>query len=184
MKKVIIIHGWSGSPRDNWLPWLKGELEKVGCEVVVPEMPDTDAPDVDKWISKLTEVAGAADAETYFVGHSVGCQAIIRYLQNQNSPVGGAVFVSGWFDLDNMEDEEEETIAKPWIETPVDFEKIKAVLLKSTLIISDNDPYGFFEKNKEQFAKLGAKEVVLHKAGHITDDEHQEILSEVLLLMK
>src|SRR5205823_3645371 len=26
-KRIIIVHGWSGSPDANWLPWLASELK-------------------------------------------------------------------------------------------------------------------------------------------------------------
>ncbi len=179
MKRVIIVHGWSGSPDTNWMPWLKAELEKLGHEVLVPNMRDTDNPIIEHWVPHLAQVVGVPDSDTYFVGHSIGCQAILRYLETIDIAVGGALFVSGWFNLENMEDEKEEEIAKPWIEIPIDLEKVKSVLPKSTLIISDNDPYGCFEENKKRFAEFVTKEVVLHNAEHITETQHLEILSEL-----
>src|SRR3989344_1064272 len=103
MKRVIIVHGWSGSPNDNWLPWLKTELEKLGHEVLVPEMPNADEPVIEAWVAKVSEVVDTPTNNTYFVGHSIGNQAILRYLETIKAPVGGAVFVAGWFDLKNME---------------------------------------------------------------------------------
>ena len=96
MKRVIIIHRWSGGPDDDWRPWLKIELEQRGYEVANPEMPDTDTPVIKKWVDKLREVVGTPDADMYFIGHSIGCQAILRYLETIDTPVGGAVFVAGW----------------------------------------------------------------------------------------
>ena len=184
MKRVIIIHGWSGTPETNWLPWLKRELEKLGHEVLVPEMPDTDNPVIEKWLQKLTEIVGVPDKNTYFVGGSIGCQAILRYLETLNTGVGGAIFVAGWFNLENLESEDEEKISKPWIETPIDLEKVKLVLSKSILIISDNDPFGAFEENKEKFNNFVTKEIVLHNAGHIDGLEYPEILAEVVALIQ
>lgn len=180
MKRVFIIHRWSGGPEDDWRPWLKGELEKLGYQVFVPEMPDRDAPVIEKWLKYLSDLVGIADEETYFVGHSIGCQTILRYLENLNKPVGGAVFVSGWFNLKNLEEAETEEIAEPWVKTPIDLEKIKKVLKKSILIISDNDPYNCFEENKKKFAELDSKIIVLHNAGHITQDDGYSELPEVL----
>ena len=68
MKRVIIVHGWSGYPEEGWFPWLKAELEKKGFEVNVSEMPDADNPRIEKWVPKLAEVVGNLDEETYFVG--------------------------------------------------------------------------------------------------------------------
>ena len=168
----------------DWRPWLKSELQKLGYEVLVPEMPDIDTPVIESWVNKIAEVVGKPDTNTYFVGHSIGCQAILRYLEKIDTPIGGAVFVAGWFNLKNLESPEVEEIAKPWIETPINLEKVKTVLPKSTLIISDNDPFGCFEENKEKFTELGSKIVVMHNARHISAEdgfvELPEILKEIV----
>ncbi len=171
MKRVIIVHRWEGSSSDDWRPWVKVELEKLGYQVIVPDMPDTDTPIIEKWVSHLSSVVDKPDSDTYFIGHSIGCQTILRYLEKIETPVGGAVFVAGWFNLENLEDDESKEIAKPWIETPIDIDNIKKVLTKSTLLISDNDPYGAFEENKKRFEELDSKIVVMHNAGHITEDD-------------
>lgn len=175
-----MIHRWSGGPDDDWRPWVKAELEKKGCEVHVPQMLDSDEPDIAKWVGHLRALVGTPDRETYFVGHSIGCQTILRYLETIDTPVGGAVFVAGWFKLENLEDEEIVAVARPWMETPIDIAKVRAVLPRSTLIISDNDPYGAFEFNKSKFAELGSKIVVVPGAGHFTAEGGYTELSEVI----
>lgn len=175
MKRVIIIHGWDGSSHKDWIPWVTEGLKKLGYEIFCPDMPHTKNPTIEDWVPLLSQVVGVPDRNTYFIGHSIGCQTILRYLDThhfkQSETVGGAIFVAGWFNLENLEDKETEEIVKPWIETPIDFEKIKSVLPKSTLIISDNDPYGAFEENKKKFSALGSKIVVLFGAGHITAED-------------
>lgn len=171
MKRVIIVHRWEGGSHNDWRPWLKTELEKMGYEVQVPDMPDTDVPVIDKWVDKLREIVGTPDNNTYFVGHSIGCQTILRYLETVNTSVGGAVFVAGWFNLDNMEDEEVKEIAKPWIETSIDLAKVKYVLPVATLIISENDPYGYLEENKQKFSEVVTKGIVVPNAGHFTSED-------------
>lgn len=155
----------------DWRPWLKSELEKFGYEVLLPDMPDIDTPVIEKWVGKLIDVVGVPDSNTYFIGHSIGCQTILRYLETIDAPIGGALFVAGWFNLENLEDKETEEIARSWLETPIDIKKVKAVLPKSTLVISDNDPFGAFEENKKKFIELGSKIVVLDGAGHITKED-------------
>jgi len=179
-----MVHGWGGSSAGDWLPWLRGELEKLGHEVIAPNMPDTNNPTIEAWVGKLAEVVGAPDENTYFVGHSIGCQTILRYLEKINTPVGGAIFVAGWFGLENLESYEEADVARPWIETPIDIEKIKKVLPQSTLIISDNDPYGAFEENKQKFSEFVTKTAVFPGREHFNDREAPEILAECELLLK
>jgi predicted alpha/beta hydrolase family esterase len=178
MKKIYIVHRWEGGSLDDWRPWLKTELEKKGYEVFVPDMPDTEVPVIEKWVNKLSEVVGTPDSETYFIGHSIGCQTILRYLQTINTKVGGALFVAGWFNLENLEDEEVVEIARPWIETLVDIEKIKDVLPKSILLISKDDPYGAFEENVEKFGQFVTHSCVFDHAGHFTEEEQPEIVGQ------
>lgn len=171
MKRVIVVHQWMAGADGDWRPWLRVKLEKLGYEVSIPEMPDIDTPVIEKWVNKLAEVVGTPDKNTYFVGHSIGCQTILRYLETANSPVGGAVFVAGWFNLENLESDEIAAIAKPWIETPINLKKVKATLPQSTLIISDNDPFGCFEENKAKFAQIVNQTIVVPNAGHLSADD-------------
>lgn len=55
VKRVFIVHQWFGNPNSDWYPWAKLKLEQLGYQVHVPEMPDTDHPKIDAWISKLSE---------------------------------------------------------------------------------------------------------------------------------
>jgi predicted alpha/beta hydrolase family esterase len=181
MKRVIIVHRWEGGSHDDWRPWLKKELEKLGYEVHIPDMPNTDVPVIEKWVSKLTEVVETPDANTYFVGHSIGCQTILRYLETVNTPVGGVVFVAPWFMLGNLEDEEVKQIAKSWIETPINFEHIKTVSPSIQALISNNEPYGYIEENKKTLEeKLNAEVKILENKGHFTEDDGCNEFPELL----
>lgn len=173
-KRVYIIHGWEFKPKHNWYLWLKKELEKRDFEVIVPEMPNTEAPEIKAWVQYLEGAVGQSDEETYFVGHSIGCQTIFRYLEKTGKKVGGVVCVGGWFELTGIEEEGEEValIARPWLETPIDFEKVRNTTDKFIAILSDDDYYVSFEKHKKSFKEnLGAKIVVERSRGHFTADD-------------
>lgn len=169
-KRVFIIHGWDGYPEEGWFPWLKQELEQKDFSVAVPAMPDAAEPNIEAWTSHLSHIVGNADENTFFIGHSIGCPAILRYLESlpADAKVGGAVFVAGWFTLTNVNSDDEKKIAKPWLETPIDFEKIKQHTKKFIALFSDNDPYVPLD-NKNVFAdKLGAKIIIEHDKKHFS----------------
>lgn len=183
-KRVFIIHGWGGTSDSNCFPWLKNELEKHDFEVVVPQMPNTDFPVAKEWIDYLSELVGTPDENTYFVGHSIGCQTIMKYLQTIDQKIGGAIFIAGWFMLENLEPEEILVITS-WLEKAIDFEKLKKISQNYIEIISDNDPFGGFEENKKIFSEnLGAKIIVLNNAGHIENPELPIALEELLRISK
>lgn len=168
-KRVIIVHGWGGSPTNDWIGWATEAFQAKGYEVITPEMPDTDNPIIEKWVGHLKAVAGAVDENTYFIGHSIGCQTVMRLLETANTRVGGAVFVAGFFNLAKLDANEEEEVAKPWIETPIDYTKVKANLTRSVAVLSDNDPYVPYEETKRNFeTRLNSEVVTIHDVGHFT----------------
>ena len=161
-KRVFIVHCWGGTPKDNWYPWLKSELEKRGFKVEVPVMPDTNNPKIETWVPFLAKMVGKLDKDTYFVGHSMGCPTIMRYFENVKQPVGGVVFVAGFFTLTtppSTTDEDKKTL-KPWLDTPVDCSKIKKVARKIVAIFSDNDPWVPVENAQLFKNKLNAKIII------------------------
>lgn len=130
MKRVFIVHGWDGYPEEGWFPWLKAELEKRGFNVAVPQMPHPERPTIDDWVSALARAVGTPDKDTFFVGHSIGCQTVMRYLAGLPAKikVGGVLFVAGFFELQNMEDSDSDAIARPWLSNPLDTDKVKTLL--------------------------------------------------------
>lgn len=171
-KRIIIVHGWEGSPTGDWVGWATEAFQAKGYEVIAPEMPDTSHPIIEKWVNHLRSVVGAADKNTYFIGHSIGCQTAIRFIEILNTKVGGAIFVAGWFDLKNLESKEAEEIARPWIQTPIDYSKVKTNLAWSIVVLGDNDPWVPYEETKKDFeTRLGSEVVTIHGVGHITSDD-------------
>ncbi|HLD63979.1 MAG TPA: alpha/beta fold hydrolase [Candidatus Peribacteraceae bacterium] len=169
MKRVFIVHGWSGYPEEGWFPWLKNELEQKSFSVSVPQMPDADEPDIEKWVKHLTSVVGKPDPNTFLVGHSIGCQTILRYLETLPSAekIGGVILVAGFFTLTNMEKDELE-IAEPWLETPIDYAKVLINTNNITAIFSDNDQYVPLENAALFETRLHPKIIIQKNQGHFS----------------
>ncbi|MBI4983193.1 alpha/beta hydrolase, partial [Candidatus Woesearchaeota archaeon] len=146
-------------------------------------MPNPYAPEIRGWVDALDKIVDKADENTYFVGHSIGCQAILRYLEKlpPSIRVGGVILVAGWFTLIGLKTKEERKIAKPWVQTPINFDRVKRHTHKFVVILSDNDPFVPMRKHKKLVeSKLGAKVVVLHNKGHFSSSDKITKLPEVL----
>src|SRR5690349_15163034 len=99
-KRAFIIHGYLSYPEEAWLPWMKRELEARGYRTALPAMPKPNAPVIDQWLAFITGLVGAPDRDTILVGHSMGCQAVIRYLETigrAGQAVGKTLLVAGSF---------------------------------------------------------------------------------------
>ena len=169
MKKVYLIHGWGGNSDGAWFNWLKEELSKKGFEVIAFDMPNTDHPKIEEWVGYLRENidVDSINEHTYFVGHSIGCQTILRFIEklHRHKKIGGCVFVAPWLNLIKLEPEEI-AIAHPWINTQIDFGRIVDHTNNFLCLFSDDDPYVHLDEVKKFKEKLEAKVIIKSKKGH------------------
>lgn len=180
MKRIIIVHGWGGSPEQNWMPLVKKDLEKSGWEVQIPAMPDTNLPKLNLWLPKLAEVIGNPDNDLYLVGHSLGCITIMRYLETlpENQKIGGVIFFAGF--TDDLKIPE----IKTFFETTINFTDIKQKANKCVAVHSDNDEYVSLKYGEIFKEKLGAEIIVKHLMDHFSDpkdDEKNSILLQEII---
>jgi uncharacterized protein len=181
---VYIIHGWGATPKSDWFPYLKEELTNKGYVVKVPLMPDTDNPKIKPWVEKLKSFK--VNSKTIFVGHSVGCQTILRFLENYPGKINKVILVAPWITInkDNLDENEEWSVARPWAETPIDFKKIKDKAKEFVVIYSEDDPFAIKKDIKKLITDLDAKELNIGKKGHICQDDGITTLPETLKFFK
>ncbi len=165
---AIIIHGSFGSPEENWFPWLKAELEKVGVEVFVPAFPTPEGQNLENWLNVFEEFEGQVNEETVFVGHSLGPVFVLNVLEKLDSPVKAAFFVAGF--VGNLGNAEFDEINATFADRMFDWEKIKENCGKFFVFYSDNDPYVSGEKAKELARNLGVEAELVQGAGHFNEN--------------
>lgn len=174
MKKAIIVHRWEGNPQEPLYQWLKKQLEIKGWVVEIPKMPNPEEPTIEEWVSKLYDYT--IDENTYFIGHSIGCQAIMRYLERIKGKLGGILFIAPWTQLKGIEKEEDaEGIAEPWLTTAIDFDRVKEKTNKIVCIFSDNDPYVQLTEKEVFELMINAETFVEHEKGHFTQEDVTEL---------
>ena len=197
-KRLIVIPRWSGTPASDWYPWLQRELGSVGRvggpppyrdlplpfdPVVVSAMPNPGEPTISAWVGRVMQVLGSDPdeiARTVIVGHSVGCQAVLRALAElpEGVHVDGTLCVAGWFWTDAPWDS-----LMPWINTPFDLERAKTAAGRQIVVmISDNDPHtSDWRANRTAWQdKLSASVVVVPGAHHFNGGQYPIILQTLL----
>lgn len=187
MKSIYLIHGWGGDPNSEpWFDWLKKQGNILGYEVKIPEMPNTDSPKVNEWIKILNNIVDLNN-EVYLVGHSIGCQAIMRYLERlpTNTKIKGCIFIAGWFDLletayeaeEEKELIEEKEIAHNWINSKIDLKNVKNKSNKFLSIFSSNDPCVNVNQSKIFKEELNSQIIIKNNESHFNETKQiQEIL--------
>jgi predicted alpha/beta hydrolase family esterase len=143
IERIVIMPRWAGTPSSDWYPWIRTELARSHpvLRVDTLELPNRSAPVIDECVRALEAELGtdlSALASTLLVGHSVGCQALMRYLsaQPESAAVPRLVCVAGWWTID-----EPWPTIRPWIETPIELPRLRANTAGVTVLLSDDDPF-------------------------------------------
>ncbi len=160
MKSALILISWYGTPKDNWSPWLKTELEKKGYQVSVPDLPTicSDRPDMEEMLKTLK-----VDKDTVVIGHSLGALLGLRLAERQK--FNKLILVSGW-DFDDLTEEH-----KLFWPDKINHEKIKENVKEIIVIHSSNDPYTTAIAAEGMSKRLNAKFVLVSNGGHLSKKE-------------
>ncbi|MDD5182123.1 MAG: alpha/beta hydrolase [Candidatus Nanoarchaeia archaeon] len=158
--KVVIIHGAYGNPEENWFPWLRLELQKLGHDVVVPRLPTPEGQNLKNWMNIIKRYQ--IDDNTILIGHSIGAALILRILEKTRAKA--AYLIAGF--IGALGNEEVDSINSTFFEKPFEWYEIKNNCKKIAMFSSDNDPYVPAKKRDELAEKLGIKPIIVKGAGH------------------
>src|SRR5947209_2608383 len=159
--KALIIHGTGGDHEENWFPWLKGELEKLGHSVWVPDMPVANKPDVERWSKYLLE--NNPDFNDWLViGHSAGAVEVLDLLQKlpEGQRLRAAIFVAvfqgdlGWDKLKDLAG------------VRYDYQIINQNASKKIVIHSEDDPHCPINGAREIAGRIDADFIEMHGMQH------------------
>ncbi|XID75777.1 RBBP9/YdeN family alpha/beta hydrolase [Alkanindiges sp. WGS2144] len=161
--QVYIIHGYGASPAHHWFPWLAQQLKQQDIQVAIPALPAPEHPVKEEWDQYLQSTIGIPNEQTYFVAHSLGCIALLDYLQ-QLEPlphIGGLILVSGFscavpgYSLIN-----------PFIAHALKADSIISMAPRRLVIAARNDHTVPYELTEQLASSLEASFVLLEQGGH------------------
>jgi hypothetical protein len=163
-KKAVILHGTANDHTGNWFPWLKTELEKIGYEVWVPDLPDSEHPDAERYNDFLL-ASGWDFNNNLIVGHSSGAVEILALLSvlPKDAKINTAILIGSFahpFD-DDPNARRSGLFAKPF-----DYEYLKTKAKQFIFIHSDNDPYCPLEQAQYLHKKLAGEFVMIPGQKH------------------
>jgi predicted alpha/beta hydrolase family esterase len=159
---IVIVHGYDGSGAGHWQRWLEEELRRRNVPVVMPDLPDPTAPQKDRWVAVLADVAERAGAPVTFVCHSLGCWAV-DHLFTERGLLGthAALLVAPPSPYLLFEP------ADSFLPPPCRREVWAPLAARTLLVGSDNDDFTTPEEFEQIAGKLGVRWQLLGGAGHI-----------------
>ena len=176
--RVIFIPGNGGeSPKDNWFPYLKEELEKLKIEVIASEFPDNQLARESYWIPFLKDIL-QADDQTVLVGHSSGAIAAMRFAETNR--LLGSVLVGAYHtDLGLPTEIQSGYFNRPW-----DWGSIKQKQEWIIQFASVNDPWIPIEEARFVRDKLSTEYHEFIDQGHFGGDYKKLVFPELFEALK
>ena len=165
MQNVFIIHGVSGSPDENWFPWLKSELEKLECNVIIPQFPTPGDHSLKAWMKVLYDYEDFINENTIFVGHSLGVAFILHVLEKHKAKA--AFFVEGFI---GKQDNKYGQYTKFMADQVFYWKIIKNNCNKFYIFQSDNDVFVPIEKGQELQNNLNGEYFLIKNGGHLNEE--------------
>ena len=167
MKRAVILHGTGGSPTENWFPWLKTQLELVGYEVWVPQLPGAGRPNTRYYTDFLLSSKWDFQ-DNLLIGHSSGAVEILHLLQNlpKGTTVKTAVCVAAFSEY-LAKEPKWENLTELFVE-PFDFPTITSKAKTILFVHAADDPYCDPRKAEELADAVGGKYIELTSGGHFS----------------
>lgn len=172
--KIIFLHGnGSSTPNDNWIPYAKAALEKLGFTVVARQFPDTNLALTSSWLPFLKNVLHV-DENSVLVGHSSGALAAMRFAE-QNKILGSVIIGAMHTDL-GIESER----LSGYFDTPWNWESIKNNQKWIIQFASTDDPWIPIEEPRFVHQKLGSEYYEFTNQGHFGGDYYKQTFPELV----
>jgi predicted alpha/beta hydrolase family esterase len=160
---VLIIHGTGSHPEENWFPWLKEELEMLGCTVFIPQFPTPENQTPEAWFKVFSEYKKYFTPDTILVGHSLGATFALRILEDSAVQIKAAFIVAASIGVLPIRYYETD---KPFLAKPFDWDKIRKSSRRIYVFHSEDDPLVCVGNGKELAKNLGVDLILSKNAGH------------------
>ncbi len=171
-KVCYILHGLGANPSDNWFLWLRSELIVKGYQVLVPELPNSNLPQLPAWLEALNKLV-AQYGKGVIVGHSLGGVLAMQYILTGGRASEVILVATPFNKLESIPE-----IANFMADWPA-MVKLASQRLKDIqfVVLQSNDDFHVPESHGRAWAKLlNAKYQLLPYHGHFNEVDLPEIL--------
>lgn len=177
--KIVFVHGYTASSKENWYPAISKELEKLGVDYAIPDLPGGEHPKAADWIEAIRQTVFYTNLPLVFVGHSLGTRAILLYLEKYNLKVKAVFLIAAFANkLENATKFEGEDYPD-FFSYKVDIEKIKNLSEKFVVVHSKDDDLEYAQ-GTEIAGQLGAKLITFEDKGHMSGAENAPVILDIL----
>jgi len=171
----FLLHGFTGTPRDEFFVWVKSELEKRGAAVVVPELPNTENPNIPE---QIAHARASYQGQHIVYGHSLGSVVALKLVESLENPIKRLVLSGAFCDPEFLDHERP---FAPTFDWKFDWNKIKKNTGEIIILRDRRDPAVSEAQTQRLAEALGVSVgVVDAQEPHFDADIEPSILSQLV----
>ncbi|WP_199741618.1 alpha/beta hydrolase [Legionella sp. km535] len=165
---VIIVHGAYGHPFENWFNWMKIELESIGIECFVPQLPTPHAQELKNWLQLFNAtVSPMITPNTILIGHSLGAAFLLRWLEQAHQSVSATILAGSFMGTVGIQ--KFDKINESFFENPFDWDLIINKSKQFFCYQGSNDPYISMSNFNLIANNLRARKIIIPNGGHLNE---------------
>lgn len=181
MKEVILIHGYTSSPKKKKYQVISKELNKLGIEYAIPSFPGGEYPHSKEWLEIIDKEVKSSRGPVVLVGHSLGTRAALLYLDKFDQAVDTVILIAAFNnDVEQNRDRRDRNYAD-FFEYPLDIEKIKTCADRFIVIHSKDDDSIDYQQALDISKDLGAELITYENMNHFSGGERATENAEYFL---
>ena len=152
----VNVPGLHNSDFDHWQSHLERSYPDQFIRI---QQENWDQPDCQTWIDQIEDqLNGYEYKDLILIGHSIGCMAIVKWIEKYNHSIKGALFVAP----SDSEKESYPEYIRGFIPIP-----IRKLPFPSFLVASANDHVTSIDRSEKFASDWGSELIILQDAGHI-----------------
>ncbi len=178
-KNFVFLHAYGDNSQGSFWPWLKLEVEKRGGKVYVPDLPNTDEPNIQEQMNFVLDNY-KFDENTVVVTHSLGGVVAMKMIPELKVKIDKLVMMATPLHTD-LKDKMPRPALDACTDWKFDFEKIKENVRDIAILGDIEDHIVPLSHTREIAEKLSAK--YFEKIGqmtHFNNDIEPEVLKVLL----
>lgn len=178
--KIIFVHGYTASHLADWYPNISKELDALGIDYAIPDLPGDIYPHAKEWLDVLHGVISQTDKPLVLVGHSLGTRAALLYLEKYHPKVEKVFLIAAFANRSENAMRHEGEAYPDFFEHKIDLEKIKPLVGKFIVMHSKDDSAIAYEQGKELAKDLDAEFITYDGRDHFFLPENAQFVLEEL----
>ncbi|HTH72191.1 MAG TPA: alpha/beta fold hydrolase [Candidatus Pristimantibacillus sp.] len=178
--KIIFVHGYTASHLADWYPDISKELDALGVDYVVPDLPGGTRPHSKDWLEIIDREVKSAGKPVVLVGHSLGSRAVLLYLDQYKAPAKAVFLIAAFANWTENAKRRDGEAYPDFFEHQLDIEAIKQLCGRFVVIHSRDDDSIDYKQGQKIAKDLDAKLVTAEGRGHLFQPDNAAFVLDQL----